>query len=520
MLTVAVWGGGAGAERRRRWRRWTRQRAAAALVIGLPAANGATTPARHPPSFTPLPCTAMFGAFEHAPRSIARCGSVTVPQNRARPNDPKLVNVILPVIVFEMPGAKGTPLLFIAGGPGESAIDAVQQVFLETSIGQLLMRERPIIVFDRRGITTSIGRGSPDLGMFLTGSRPRSRISIDALVDSAKRTAHRAREQGIELKNFGTQEAIDDIRDVAMALGYRKLVLFGVSYGTRDALQFTRKYPDMVERAVLDGIAPPQTVTLFDPDSIAAARRAVARQVAAECLADLACSTEYPNLAAQLERLGRVGAPPLRITANLPEVGGWRTVDLDPASLLATIGGAAGIEQVRAIVPQLVEDFTSGDTLRRPLSPEVVLAAAADSLLRLAGPRRMPLIYHVTLCTDTPTGSLAGGGRAVCDALGVPFAGAAHVAPVRSDVPVLLLSSGYDSQTPPALGAEAARTLSRAHHVIFRMVGHLAFRHTTTMACAAVVIESFLVQPDGDPATSCVDTVRPSFLPRRADLQL
>ncbi|MGH9885547.1 MAG: alpha/beta fold hydrolase, partial [bacterium] len=303
----------------------------------------------------------MFGTFEYAPPSVARCGTVTVPQNRATPNDTKLVNVVLPVIVFDMPGAKGTPLLFIAGGPGESAIDAVQQVVLNTSIGQLLMRERPIIVFDRRGVPSSVGRSSPELGMLLAGG-PRSRLSINSLVDSAKKVSKRAHDQGIDLQNFGTAEAIEDMHDVTAALGYTKLVLFGVSYGTRDALQFMRRHPEMVERAVLDGVAPPQTISLFDPDSIAAARRAVARQVVAECTADLACNAEYPHLDELLAKLGRVGAPPLRITANLPEAGGWRTVDLDPNSLLSTIGGAAGIEQVRAIVPQLLEDFTSGDT--------------------------------------------------------------------------------------------------------------------------------------------------------------
>jgi hypothetical protein len=68
------------------------------------------------------------------------------------------------------------------------------------------------------------------------------------------------------------------------------------------------------------------------------------------------------------------------------------------------------------------------------------------------------------------------------------------------------------------MAAQAAQTLTRSHQVIFHMVGHVAFRHQTTMACAAVVIESFRTQPDRDPATSCVDNVRPSFLPRRADL--
>src|SRR5262245_18853840 len=509
MLTDVGMGG-------RRWvRRW------GGVVVALEAVLGAAAPGQQTPGkpvFVQMPCSNAFGSFENAKPSVARCGTVTVPQSRSAPRGSRLVPVVLPVVIFEMPGAKGTPLLFIAGGPGESSIEAVQEVLLETSIGQLLMRERPIIAFDRRGLSSATGRTNPDLGMLVAGVRARAPLAIASSIDSARAAARRLRDQGVDLKNFGTPEAIEDIRDVSVALGFDKLVLFGVSYGTRDALQFMRRHPSMVERAILDGVAPPQTTALFNLDSIAASRRAIVRQVAAECAADIACNAEYPNLLATIDRLDRTGGPPLRITANLPQAGGWRTVDLDPSSLLSTIGGVAGTEQIRAIVPQLLEDFASGDTLRRPLSPEVVMAAALDSALRLRGGRKMPVVYHVVVCSDIPGGSSERGGRAFCDALGVPFTGPDAVAPVVSNTPVLLISSGYDSQTPPSMAAQAAQTLTRSHQVIFHMVGHVAFRHQTTMACAAVVIESFMAQPDRDPATSCVDNVRPSFLPRRADL--
>jgi hypothetical protein len=40
----------------------------------------------------------------------------------------------------------------------------VQQVLFQTPFGQLLLRERSLITFDRRGIPTDEHRTSPDLG--------------------------------------------------------------------------------------------------------------------------------------------------------------------------------------------------------------------------------------------------------------------------------------------------------------------------------------------------------------------
>jgi len=53
--------------------------------------------------------------------------------------------------------------------------------------------------------------------------------------------------------------------------------------------------------------------------------------------------------------------------------------------------------------------------------------------------------------------------------------------------------------------------------VRFPMVGHIAFGHPITMACAAVVIQSFLVNPLTLPAAECSTRLVPEFLPTNVD---
>jgi pimeloyl-ACP methyl ester carboxylesterase len=62
---------------------------------------------------------------------------------------------------------------------------------------------------------------------------------------------------------------------------------------------------------------------------------------------------------------------------------------------------------------------------------------------------------------------------------------------VRSDVPVLILSGALDPVTPPANGAEVARTLTHSRHVVARGFGHIV----SSQACAPRLIASFLDDP-------------------------
>ena len=491
------------------------------LVACLTAAVAAAhnPPIVNDPVFVPRKCpaTAIAAGVD---TSWIRCGTVTVPQNRDDPTAKKLAPVVLSVVVYEAPSAKAkTPLVFLAGGPGEPAIDVVREVFLPSPVGQLTLRDRPIIAFNQRGFGDSSSGASPILGTLAYHWRATRDESIETLVDSAHKIVARLRATGIQPQYFTTLRAADDTRDVVRSLGYEHMFLFATSYGTKLALQLMRLHPEMVEGSILDGVAPPQSIDSFDPALLDQRRRAVAARLIDDCEKSSTCSSEYRELRNVANALDRNDVPPVHIVVHLPSGGGWFDLDLRGRDLLSAVGAYAGTDFARAM-PQVLEELAHGDTVRRTMSPELVLHVVHETALaRTAGPN-YPVIYHIVLCGDIPSGVLQAGGRAVCDALGVPFTGVEAINPVTSDLPTLMLSSAYDAQTPPEMAEDAARTLSHSYRILFPGIGHLAYARAVAASCVAVIAHAFLLDPAHEPPDPCSKSLTPSFLPRSADLKL
>ena len=87
--------------------------------------------------------------------------------------------------------------------------------------------------------------------------------------------------------------------------------------------------------------------------------------------------------------------------------------------------------------------------------------------------QRVPLIRYIGFCGDRPQGEPFAGDRRLCDALDVPFSGPEAITPVTTDVPTLLISSGYDAQTPPRFAEATMPYLKHGYRVVFPMVGHI-----------------------------------------------
>jgi pimeloyl-ACP methyl ester carboxylesterase len=466
------------------------------------------------PKLEHVPCTARFGQFDAQTAPIARCGTITVPQDRAAPNAPHLKPVVLPVVVYAGPGVRGTPVLFLDGGPGESAIAAVQQVLFQTPFGQLLLRERSLITFDRRGIPTDEHRTSPDLGFVDYQERYPRGPALSVLRDSVSHFAEALRTRGVAPRNFTTLAAVDDIADVLHALGINRVVVFGASYGSREALHFVRRHPEMVESMVLDGVAPPEATTLLDSATIVNSGRAIVSRIVDDCHKDEACRLDYADLQRAVDRLSADTTRALHRTANFPDNGGWRTLEARGAAILSVVGMASTWEAIRAEAPRVLVELASQDTLRTALAARVLAAAAADPTLSGVKEQRVPIVRYIAFCGDRPQGEPFAGDRRLCDALDVPFSGPEAIARVTTDVPILLISSGYDAQTPPRFAEATVGSLRHGYHVVFPMAGHIATVRPPAMACAAVVIESFLARPDRAPATECVSAVGPMFSAR------
>ena len=105
-----------------------------------------------------------------------------------------------------------------------------------------------------------------------------------------------------------------DLDDVRAALGYRTLNLYGISYGTRVAQHYMRRYPDRVRTAILDGAVPAEVA--LGPDVAIEAQRAIDSTLQ-RCARDAACAREFPDISAQFAAL-QAAAAQEPVTLSIP----------------------------------------------------------------------------------------------------------------------------------------------------------------------------------------------------------
>jgi pimeloyl-ACP methyl ester carboxylesterase len=443
----------------------------------------------------------------------ARCGTVSVPQSRSRPNLPPLT---LPVVVFTSPSVlpDATPVLYLAGGPGGSGIREVARGFLDSPLGLTLVRERPVIAFDQRGT----GSALPSLEC---PTMSEIRTDAAAIMSNARPTPlERVRacrgvleSRGIDLGSFNTTETSHDVQDIIHALGYQRAILVGASYGTTGVLFTLRNHPDVVAAAILDGVAPPQWLDGYERDVLEMEADLAFRRFLDDCADDPICGAAYPDLGDLFARLEARGNDRLRILN--PNDGSGEALEISYRTLAELFREMITDPVIAGWVPRFVSAALRGETdlLVEQIGFGLVIAAIFDEPSDTPQTRQRALqpLYDAVLCADFPTGTPFGG-RPVCDAWGVAYLGGQVSAPVVSDVPVLLLSGNYDFQTPPHWAEDTARNLRNSHAYVLPAAGHVVM-YSQHAACVTVLVLSFVADPIRRPVDGCVrEALGPRFV--------
>ncbi|MEZ5915898.1 MAG: alpha/beta hydrolase, partial [Parvularculaceae bacterium] len=175
-------------------------------------------------------------------------GSIMVPENR---NDPKSRMIPLAYVRFPAAdGANGSPIVYLAGGPGGSGI--------ETAKGRrfplfMAMREfGDVIALDQRG--TGASKDAPRCASSIKSPDDR------AVTDEEYAALHRAaaeecakqwRDAGVDAAGYTTVESADDIDALRAALGAKQVTLWGISYGTHLAMAAVKRMDGRIDRMVL-----------------------------------------------------------------------------------------------------------------------------------------------------------------------------------------------------------------------------------------------------------------------------
>jgi len=183
----------------------------------------------------------------------AEMGTLVVPESRRNPSDK---TVSLKFVRFASTSDNpGSPIVYLAGGPGGSGIESARGTRFPLFMA---MREfGDVIALDQRGT----GKSEPSMGCseryMIAFDKPLNRAEAEAAMAGAMAQCFtRLRAEGIEPNAYSTVESADDLNDLRIALGAKKLSLWGISYGSHLALATLRAHGVHIDRAILAGIEP------------------------------------------------------------------------------------------------------------------------------------------------------------------------------------------------------------------------------------------------------------------------
>ena len=245
----------------------------------------------------------------HVEESLS-CGKVTVAENPAKP-DGRTIDLNV-VVLPSLSNEKREPLFELDGGPG---LPATKAAGLFAGPLRAYRAHRDVVLVDQRGTGASNPLQCPKSETCLEESRAKA-----------------------DLRFYGTPYAVDDLDRVRAALGYDRIDLEGISYGTRVALEYIRRHRDHVRHVVMMGAtATWATLPLY--------HAANAQRAFDLLFADAA--SKYPNLRAELlDVIGRLRAKPDPVSAG-------EFVDALRSMMYLPVGAAH--------VPKIIDAAARGD---------------------------------------------------------------------------------------------------------------------------------------------------------------
>ncbi|MGQ0604214.1 MAG: alpha/beta hydrolase [Anaerolineales bacterium] len=423
----------------------------------------------------------------------AQCGTLDVPEDRAAPDGRRLaLNVAVVPAVSRNPSAD--PLFLLAGGPGQAAIEAFPAAFFAF---EAINQDRAIVLVDQRGT----GESNP-LRCFAPDD--------ERLLDEAAAIAELKQcpaKLNADLRHYTTEIAMQDLDAVRAALGYEQINLYGASYGTRAALAYLRLYPERVRSVILDAVVSADFMLFLSASQDG--QRAL-DLLFARCDAEADCHTAFPNLRAEFaEVLQRLDAESPAITLPDPVTGEPVSFTLTRRMFTSTIFSSLYSPEFVALLPLGIHTAFAQNDFAPLLTQAISLDAGLyDGMFyAVACAEDAPFLVDVAASATNETfGDQTTALREVCASWPQGGVTDAFRQPVRSDVPVLLLSGEADPITPPQYANEVASTLPNSLHLIAPGMGHGIFIRGCVDRIARDFIASGSVK---ELDTVCVQNIEP-----------
>lgn len=177
----------------------------------------------------------------------ARCGTLDVPESQGSSRTLHLKLIVFPATVRNV-----SPIFVFSGGPGIKSTDGAEMV------PKFFGDERRLhdtVLLDLRGTEGSA------LCPNAVKAHLREAVEEDLFPPALVADCRKEVEAKADPAHFTANDFADDVEAARIALGYDKIDIVGLSYGTRLALVFEARYPKSVRSIVMYGPLPPENRT-------------------------------------------------------------------------------------------------------------------------------------------------------------------------------------------------------------------------------------------------------------------
>ena len=402
----------------------------------------------------------------------AECGYIIVPENRSNPNS-NLIKVAF--VRFKSKLRKSLPpVFFLGGGPGSESIQFARRKFIFFNITRWIAGD--VIIFDQRGV----GESLPSLSCHeydFQHDKPYSREEINQhIAQTTLKCRERLINQGIDLTGYNTCEIVEDIETIRLGLGYEKINLLSVSYGTLVAYNYIKKHESKVNRAIFDGFQNPSQPYFIHP----AIYQRKLEQLAELCAKNQYYSEHKLNFLKTMEVvLANLAVNPVQLTIPHPETGEPTSIGISKAqaqyATYFSMGFRDGIEMIPIAFYKAQEgDYTKLAQLILQLPSFPSHQGMAASVVCSEGlPEKYAPIMQAeakeSILEDIPMWMGAGD---ICSIWGVTPVNSSFLKPVSSKVPVLFINGTLDPITPIENTFEIIDNFPNARHLILEGGAH------------------------------------------------
>ncbi|MBS1657036.1 MAG: alpha/beta hydrolase [Bacteroidetes bacterium] len=433
-------------------------------------------------------------------------GTISVYENRET-NQGRRIDLYIVLIPALKKSAPATPIFYIEGGPGVAAASPFNISFYSDPASGY--RNHDVVLVDIRGT----GKSNP-LNCMSLQVKANLQDQFDEMYPAeAVKECYNELSKHADLTQYTTPNVVKDLEDVRKFLGYKKIGLFGLSYGTRVCLVYMKMFPESIESCVLWSPVPSYA---HMPLYHARFAQNTLDSLFTECERDSLCHAAFPNLRYEFNDLMQKGKRgPFEV--EHADAGGRQeplkiSWDAYETELRFLMYSPAGLRSLPYVIHQSYLGNFEPFLALFPEGPDTSTAIAEGLYLCVTCTEDVPFIKDREIDSLT-RGTFIGTYRidqqkSACRNWTRGKIPDDYFTPTSAGIPTLIFSGGMDPVTPYSNAEEIASHLPHSSIVYIPAMSHM-FDGLNHPECFDQTVIDFFDHPTDHVNADCVQGMTP-----------